>query len=241
MQPGKLQGAGGNANVTIVCEHNTYISTNAGETGCGYGETYSGHDGIVSIKSCLAWSPNSGEASIGIRQAGSVQQTVASTWDYNAVWNARTGTDGSGYNSLSAGTIFSSGSPGANDVAISGDPFVDRTRNLPTWDAALGGPGTAANAIAELAKRNDATGYNTDYSIAALVTWVKDGFKVLAYTSDDPVVARELEQRGCCAVMPLGSPMRFWPGQYVAITAPNRSAPKKAPGVSQTLHAPRQA
>ena len=178
VQPGKLQGAGGNANVTIVCEHNTYISTNAGETGCGYGETYSGHDGIVSIKSCLAWSPNSGEASIGIRQAGSVQQTVASTWDYNAVWNARTGTDGSGYNSLSAGTIFSSGSPGANDVAISGDPFVDRTRNLPTWDAALGGPGTAANAIAELAKRNDATGYNTDYSIAALVTWVKDGFKV---------------------------------------------------------------
>ena len=178
VQPGKLQGAGGNANVTIVNEHNTYISTNAGETGCGHGETYAGYDGIVSIKSCLAWSPNSGEASIGIREAGSVQQSDATKWDYNAVWNPRTGTDGSGYNSISAGTIFSAGAPGANDVAISADPFVDRTRNLPTWDATLGGPGTAANALAELAKRNDASGYDSHYSIAALVTWIKDGFAV---------------------------------------------------------------
>lgn len=177
-QSGKLQGAGGNANVTIVNEHNTYISTAAGETGSGYGETYNGYDGIVSIKSCLAWSPSSGEASIGIRQAGSVQQSDPTTWDYNAVWNPRTGSDGAGYNSISAGTIFSSGSPGANDVAISGDPFVDRARNLPSWDAALGGAGTRANAIAELAKRNDRSGYNADYTIADLVSWVKAGFAV---------------------------------------------------------------
>lgn len=36
---------------------------------------------------------------------------------------------------------------------------------------------------------------------------VDDGFVVLAYTSDDPVVARRLEQLGCAAVMPLGSPI----------------------------------
>ncbi len=34
-----------------------------------------------------------------------------------------------------------------------------------------------------------------------------DGFAVLAYTNDDPVVARRLEQAGCEAVMPLGSPI----------------------------------
>jgi thiazole synthase len=34
-----------------------------------------------------------------------------------------------------------------------------------------------------------------------------DGFVVLAYTGDDPVVARRLEQVGCAAVMPLGSPI----------------------------------
>jgi thiazole synthase len=33
------------------------------------------------------------------------------------------------------------------------------------------------------------------------------GFVVLAYTNDDPVLARRLEQTGCAAVMPLGSPI----------------------------------
>lgn len=34
---------------------------------------------------------------------------------------------------------------------------------------------------------------------------VRDGFKVMVYTSDDPVIARQLEEIGCCAVMPLAS------------------------------------
>jgi len=34
-----------------------------------------------------------------------------------------------------------------------------------------------------------------------------DGFTVLPYTNDDPVLARRLEQAGCAAVMPLGSPI----------------------------------
>ena len=36
---------------------------------------------------------------------------------------------------------------------------------------------------------------------------VDDGFIVLPYTSDDPVLARRLEDIGCAAVMPLGSPI----------------------------------
>jgi thiazole synthase len=36
---------------------------------------------------------------------------------------------------------------------------------------------------------------------------VADGFTVLPYTNDDPVLARRLEQAGCVAVMPLGSPI----------------------------------
>jgi thiazole synthase len=35
----------------------------------------------------------------------------------------------------------------------------------------------------------------------------EDGFVVLPYTTDDPVVARRLQQVGCPAVMPLGSPI----------------------------------
>ncbi len=36
---------------------------------------------------------------------------------------------------------------------------------------------------------------------------VADGFTVLPYTNDDPVLARRLQQVGCAAVMPLGSPI----------------------------------
>ncbi|MEI8409500.1 MULTISPECIES: thiazole synthase [unclassified Kribbella] len=36
---------------------------------------------------------------------------------------------------------------------------------------------------------------------------VRDGFQVLAYTNDDPILARRLAQAGCAAVMPLGSPI----------------------------------
>jgi thiazole synthase len=36
---------------------------------------------------------------------------------------------------------------------------------------------------------------------------VDDGFVVLPYTTDDPILARRLEDVGCAAVMPLGSPI----------------------------------
>jgi thiazole synthase len=36
---------------------------------------------------------------------------------------------------------------------------------------------------------------------------VDDGFTVLPYTNDDPILARRLEEAGCAAVMPLGSPI----------------------------------
>lgn len=36
---------------------------------------------------------------------------------------------------------------------------------------------------------------------------VRDGFKVMVYTNDDPIIARELEAIGCVAVMPLAAPI----------------------------------
>ena len=36
---------------------------------------------------------------------------------------------------------------------------------------------------------------------------IKDGFKVMVYTSDDLIIARELEAMGCVAVMPLAAPI----------------------------------
>ncbi len=41
----------------------------------------------------------------------------------------------------------------------------------------------------------------------AAETLVGDGFVVLPYTNDDPILARRLEEVGCAAVMPLGAPI----------------------------------
>jgi thiazole synthase len=43
--------------------------------------------------------------------------------------------------------------------------------------------------------------------VDAAETLIDDGFTVLPYTNDDPILARRLEEAGCAAVMPLGSPI----------------------------------
>jgi thiazole synthase len=43
--------------------------------------------------------------------------------------------------------------------------------------------------------------------VQAAETLVDEGFTVLPYTNDDPILARRLEDAGCAAVMPLGSPI----------------------------------
>jgi thiazole synthase len=43
--------------------------------------------------------------------------------------------------------------------------------------------------------------------VEAAETLVGEGFVVLPYTNDDPILARRLEEAGCAAVMPLGSPI----------------------------------
>ncbi len=46
---------------------------------------------------------------------------------------------------------------------------------------------------------------NVIETIAAAKTLVSDGFQVMVYTSDDPIVAKQLEDIGCVAIMPLAS------------------------------------
>ncbi len=48
---------------------------------------------------------------------------------------------------------------------------------------------------------------NVVETIRAAKILVKDGFQVMVYTNDDPIVARCLEETGCVAVMPLGNPI----------------------------------
>lgn len=58
---------------------------------------------------------------------------------------------------------------------------------------------------------------NVTETLSAAETLIKDGFKVMVYTSDDPLVAKRLEEMGCVAVMPLGAPI----GSGLGICNPN--------------------
>ncbi|TDT40214.1 thiazole-phosphate synthase [Halospina denitrificans] len=44
-------------------------------------------------------------------------------------------------------------------------------------------------------------------TLSAAETLINDGFRVMVYTNDDPLIARRLEEMGCIAVMPLGAPI----------------------------------
>lgn len=53
---------------------------------------------------------------------------------------------------------------------------------------------------------NEKTLYpNVTATLKSAQILVEDGFDVMVYTSDDPIVAQELESMGCVAIMPLGS------------------------------------
>jgi thiazole synthase len=46
---------------------------------------------------------------------------------------------------------------------------------------------------------------NVVETLEAAKTLIKEGFDVMVYTSDDPIIAKKLEDIGCCAIMPLAS------------------------------------
>ena len=48
---------------------------------------------------------------------------------------------------------------------------------------------------------------NTAETVSAASRLIDDGFQVMVYTNDDPIVAKELEDAGCIAIMPLAAPI----------------------------------
>ena len=57
---------------------------------------------------------------------------------------------------------------------------------------------------------------NITETLVAAEQLIRDDFKVMVYTTDDPLIAKRLEEMGCIAVMPLGAPI----GSGLGITNP---------------------
>lgn len=166
----------GNGNWRLNCNHNTWYLTANDPTSNNpalgtAGETHNTAAGqITSFKSNIAASSASRNAYLlrNVNGAPNNDVVTAANADYNLAYNMLAGSEGKGYN------LPVTGSPGANDLAV--DPqFVDPTRNAAKWDLSLGGAGTAANAVTEL-KRRHKTGYNSNYTINSLWTYVRAGF-----------------------------------------------------------------
>jgi hypothetical protein len=163
---GTLLSALGVANTTFSADHNTYQISSAGG-GIAISETFTGFANMcTSVRSNLAWSADSTGYII---QDSATNDAVA---DYVTVasHNARTTADGS--YETDAGVITSAGSSDQVDIL---PDFVDSSRTVASWDALLGGPGTAANASAELAKLNTPE-HDANYAVADLIAYLKAGF-----------------------------------------------------------------
>lgn len=161
----------GNANVTLIARHNTWFL--GGQSAINIGETYLGHANMVAqYRDNLCWDTTARNYKMNNVAATAVDQAPAANLHHNAGYFVLPGSNLKGYNGL----LLSTGSPGASDVDGVDPLFVDRTRDFAAWDGSIaGGAGTIAHGLAELKKKNDPT-YNSAYTIAALVTWVKAGF-----------------------------------------------------------------
>lgn len=161
----------GNANVTLAMNHNTGLVGTQGLLAVG--ETYTGHAGMVtSYKSNIAYDTSArGYHILDSGTNDSVSDLITSTnANYNNAYNLLAGSNLKGYNNLE----FSSGSPGANDLAVNPN-FVDSSRDFASWDSSLGGAGTDSNAITELRKRG-LSGFNSNYTTQNLIAYVRAGF-----------------------------------------------------------------
>ena len=161
----------GNANLTVIVNHNTaLLGTQQMLT---VGETYIGHTGMVSsFRSNLGWDTSARGylmADSGVNDSVSNLVTSANA-NYNNAYNNLAGSNAKGYNNLE----FSSGSPGANDLAVNPN-FVDSARDIAKWDTSLGGAGTDSNVITELRKRGLST-WNSNYSTQNLIAYIRAGF-----------------------------------------------------------------
>ena len=163
-----LQNAG--ANLTVVWQHNTYITDaqNGIQNGsASYGTTYAGYSGMISsCQSNLAWNAAAGNASVfsRISQSTVSDGCAAANCNHNGHWNpvtANVGTYGTyqgvpGYideqTAAPTAPMFSTTSGlGSGDVVVASNPFVDVImstgwwRNIAQYAVYAGLPRTAAD------------------------------------------------------------------------------------------------
>ena len=151
--------------------------------------------------------------------------------DNNLYFNLKSdGADGA----LGVHTAQFSSAPDAASRVV--DPLLlDDSRNLASWDAHLGGPGTAAHAIAEMMKRNDDSGFNPAYTVQALTRYVAEGHST---TRNDAIASDGLPIGPSLFEVPLVDPNGAGDPISVDLTGYGVAAQDNARGTGYIMYSP---
>ncbi len=174
-----LGGLDSNTSVTYtdytVAEHNT-ICTN-GMSSMNEGVVVGAKaNTVLSLKSNIFYNANGVAGNYAFNNMSptpTLDAMPAANADYNGWFGLSTVPIGT-WNDIADGTVYNSpmsGStpPGVHDVANVNPQFLDPTRDLQSWDASLGGPGTIASALARI--QQDPT-----LTKSSLLPYIQTGF-----------------------------------------------------------------
>jgi hypothetical protein len=166
---------------TIVLQNNTYCGRDDG-SGVARGFGYESSNGnstdtpqagfLASARNNIVWSPVSAAAYLVHKgPTGAVGVGDFTNVDYNWKWNVSSGPY------LGApSTEYSPNPPGAHDS--SGDPRFVQQRHFLDWGQMLKPTiSTWSDIVAEFAKMNDDTGFDTRFTIANAYNWLRDGYR----------------------------------------------------------------
>jgi hypothetical protein len=165
--------AGAAATTRLAIEHNTHAFEDRDAILLGESAGLPAGS-VTAIRSNLFWSPTATASFVARDASPSPADNAIAPGGVgrNGLQNAplATGYVGKTNNGTPYAAPTTGATPGVGDVTVSDPMFVDATRRLATWDAALGGAGTFASAFARLKAAPSLTR-------SSLIPWVRAGFE----------------------------------------------------------------
>jgi len=169
--------AGISTNNRITVRHNTVAPSLIGATpgGAVTTENTSGGTGLFqSIDSNCWYRDTLGAGWCVFQVVGALDNDTFLHADYNCRYNL----SGDGYNPLDA-TFGQPDVPGLHDI-VQDPQFVDKSRRFLSWGKALNNSlTTSAQIVDEMFKMNDDSGFDSRFTIAAYIKWMREGFRPL--------------------------------------------------------------
>lgn len=162
----------GNNNVLWRVQRNTVAVGNSNALGAMMFEVAGGASGLVDyVKDNLCVSDSVNGRIVAANGLNLIDDAITAA-DHNSIWNLTL--DAAVTDPYEPADADFGVTPGTGDVyanpSFTGNFY---SCGLAAWDSSLGGAGTAANALTELQKRNDVSGFNSAYTPINFISFVR--------------------------------------------------------------------